>query len=73
MVRPGFPGLPSTLYLMLLHVNDKDKCHKPKGARWHASTVRAIVEHERSYRGGTRVAREVQWPAIVHENKQQVT
>jgi len=38
----------------------------PRGGRsWYPSTVREVLMHERSYRGGKRGASESRWPIIL--------
>ena len=37
----------------------------PRGGRWHASTIAEILANESAYRGGTRGASAVRWPAIL--------
>lgn len=37
------------------------------GSRWYASSVREVLLNEADYRGGTRGASNVRWPAIIEE------
>jgi len=40
----------------------------PRGARWHASSVAAVLANEAAYRGGLRGASQIHWPVILHED-----
>jgi site-specific DNA recombinase len=38
----------------------------PRGRRWHASSVKAVLGNEDKYRGGRPGTSSVQWPAILN-------
>ena len=43
----------------------------PRGCKWHASSVKAVLDNEDKYRGGWRGASTMRWPAILNGSRPQ--
>jgi site-specific DNA recombinase len=54
----------ATLSEIATHLNTLATA-SPRGSRWYASGVRDVLNNESAYRGGTRGASGVHWPAIL--------
>ncbi len=49
----------------IAHKMNEQRPVSPRGGRWYASGVRDVLTNEQAYKGGTRGASVVQWPAIL--------